>query len=103
MADDQACVATCSANVQAQGIIRCKSRLLFGASYCIDPSDGLSVEQVTEIVGKIEIESSVNPNIDSLTVAISDALELDVQFVLVSFSAQTGKRLLSSLQRAAPR
>lgn len=43
----------------------------------------MSVEQVIGIVGKLEIEFTGTPGVAALAAAIAEALELDVQFVVV--------------------
>lgn len=72
---------------------------LVDTSHCLT-SAGLATEVVTKIVGSFDVELTGIPTVPVLTAAVAAAFGVEDEFVVITFSAGSGGRLLSALRQA---
>jgi len=98
MAHGQTCRATCTAEARVEGSITCVSGLLVGVSYCLS-SDDMVAENVTKVVGELELEVASGVSANQLTAAIAEAFAVDQQNVLVFVESGSERRLAAAPHR----
>jgi len=101
MAHGQACRAVCTADARVEGSITCVSGLLVGVSYCLS-SDDMIAENVTKVVGELELEVASSVSANQLTAAIAEAFAVDQQNVFVFVESGSKRRLAAAPHRFLP-
>jgi len=92
------CKAICAADARVEGSITCVSGLLVGVSYCLS-SDDMIADNVTKVVGELELEVASSVTVDQLTAAIAKAFAVDPQHVLVFVESGSKRRLADAVRR----
>jgi len=98
MANSQTCRAVCAANTRVEGSITCVGGLLVGVSYCLS-SDEMVAENVTKVVGELQLEVASSVTVEQLTAAIATAFAVDPQHVLVFLESGSKRRLADAPHR----
>lgn len=78
-------------------MISCVDGRVAGVSYCVS-NDKTFAENVTKIVGELQMEARGSPTMQSVTEAIAKSLDVEKQYVLVFLDTHRTRRLARFLQ-----